>query len=44
LAAPAVLAQIAAAELLADVIDATRELSGQALEMTAPKLRGEKAA
>ena len=44
LATPAVLAQTATAELLADVIDTARELSGQTLDAAQPMLNAEEAA
>ena len=44
LATPAVLAQTATAELLGDVIDTARELSGQTLDTAQPTLNAEKAA
>jgi hypothetical protein len=44
LATPAVLAQTATAELLVDVVDAARELSGQTLYAAQPMLNAEKAA
>jgi hypothetical protein len=43
LATPAVLAQTATAELLVDVIDTARELSGQTLDAAQPRLSTEKA-
>ena len=44
LATPAVLAQTSTAELLGDVIDTARELTGQTLEAAQPALNPEKAA
>lgn len=44
LATPAVLAHTATAELLGDVIDAARELSGQTLDAAQPLLNMQKAA
>jgi hypothetical protein len=44
LATPAVLDQTAAAELLVDVIDAARELSGQTRDAAQPTLHAEKVA
>jgi hypothetical protein len=44
LATPAMLAQTAAAELLVDVIDTARELSGQTVETAQPTLHRDKAA
>jgi hypothetical protein len=41
---PAVLAESATAELLADVIDTARELSGQTLDAAQPTLNAENAA
>lgn len=44
LATPAMLAQTATADLIVDVIDAARELSGQTLDATQPTLNAEKVA
>jgi hypothetical protein len=44
LATPAVLAQTATAELIVDVIDTARELSGQTLDAAQPTLNTDKAA
>jgi hypothetical protein len=44
LATPVVLAQTATVELIGDVIEAARELSGSALEATGPTRHAEKAA